>query len=106
MLISPGFFEVPVNLKEQDAFHLTIEEYLLALISMVEELVSFLLSLCPFLLPLSSCVSIVSAYLTGVVASVPFGGQLRHPGRLYPSVTDRKLHQGPICRVPAAESEE
>lgn len=33
------FFAVPVNLKEQDAFHLTIEEYLLALISMVEELV-------------------------------------------------------------------
>lgn len=31
---------VPVNLKEQDAFHLTIEEYLLALISVVEELVS------------------------------------------------------------------
>lgn len=30
---------VPVNLKEQDAFHLTIEEYLLALIAMVEELV-------------------------------------------------------------------
>lgn len=30
---------VPVNLKEQDAFHLTIEEYLLSLISMVEELV-------------------------------------------------------------------
>jgi hypothetical protein len=33
------FLDVPVNLKEQDAFHLTIEEYLLALISMVEELV-------------------------------------------------------------------
>ncbi|KAJ5093391.1 hypothetical protein N7456_009252 [Penicillium angulare] len=32
------FLEVPVNLKGQDAFHLTIEEYLLALISMVEEL--------------------------------------------------------------------
>lgn len=30
---------VPVNLKERDEFHLTIEEYLLALISMVEELV-------------------------------------------------------------------
>jgi hypothetical protein len=29
---------VPVNLKDEDAFHLTIEEYLLALISMVEEL--------------------------------------------------------------------
>jgi hypothetical protein len=33
---------VPVNLKEQDAFHLTIEEYLLALIGMVEELVGIL----------------------------------------------------------------
>jgi predicted translin family RNA/ssDNA-binding protein len=32
------FLEIPVNLKEQDAFHLTIEEYLLALIAMVEEL--------------------------------------------------------------------
>ncbi|KAJ5736166.1 uncharacterized protein N7483_001291 [Penicillium malachiteum] len=32
------FLEVPFNLKEKDAFHLTIEEYLLALISMVEEL--------------------------------------------------------------------
>lgn len=30
---------VPVNLKEQDAFHLTIEEYLLSLIAMAEELV-------------------------------------------------------------------
>lgn len=32
---------VPVNLKEEDAFHLTIEEYLLALIAMVEELVCY-----------------------------------------------------------------
>ncbi|KAJ5234974.1 uncharacterized protein N7469_004142 [Penicillium citrinum] len=32
------FLDVPINLKEQDAFHLTIEEYLLALIAMVEEL--------------------------------------------------------------------
>ncbi|KAJ5239582.1 hypothetical protein N7468_004201 [Penicillium chermesinum] len=32
------FLEVPVNLKESDAFHLTIEEYLLGLIAMVEEL--------------------------------------------------------------------
>lgn len=29
---------VPVNCKDEDKFHLTIEEYLLALISMVEEL--------------------------------------------------------------------
>lgn len=31
---------VPVNLKDRDAFHLTIEEYLLALVSLIEELVS------------------------------------------------------------------
>ena len=31
--------EVPVNLKDRDAFHLTIEEYLLALVSLLEELV-------------------------------------------------------------------
>ena len=31
---------VPVNLKERDEFHLTIEEYLLALISLLDELVS------------------------------------------------------------------
>lgn len=30
---------VPVNLKEIDAFHITIEEYLQALITLVEELV-------------------------------------------------------------------
>ncbi|KKK14551.1 hypothetical protein P175DRAFT_0435899 [Aspergillus ochraceoroseus IBT 24754] len=32
------FLDIPVNLKGEDAFHLTIEEYLLALIAMVEEL--------------------------------------------------------------------
>lgn len=30
-----------MNLKEEDAFHLTLEEYLLALISMIEELVCY-----------------------------------------------------------------
>lgn len=39
LTISNRLFIVPVNLKEEDAFHLTIEEYLLALIAMVEELV-------------------------------------------------------------------
>ncbi|PCG89882.1 Translin [Penicillium occitanis (nom. inval.)] len=33
-----NFLNVPVNLKDEDKFHLTIEEYLLSLISMVEEL--------------------------------------------------------------------
>jgi len=32
------FLGIPVNLKDEDKFHLTIEEFLLALISMVEEL--------------------------------------------------------------------
>ena len=31
---------VPVNLKDEDAFHLTIEEYLQSLISLIDELVS------------------------------------------------------------------
>lgn len=31
--------KVPVNLKERDAFHLTIEEYLLSLVSLIEDLV-------------------------------------------------------------------
>ena len=30
--------EVPVNLKDEDTFHITIEEYLHALVSMIEEL--------------------------------------------------------------------
>ena len=30
---------VPVNVKDEDTFHLTIEEYLLALVSLIEELV-------------------------------------------------------------------
>ena len=30
---------VPVNLRETDAFHLTIEEYLQSLISLIDELV-------------------------------------------------------------------
>ena len=30
---------VPVNLKDEDAFHLTIEEYLQSLISLIDELV-------------------------------------------------------------------
>jgi len=34
---------VPVNLKDRDAFHLTIEEYLHALISLLDELVRILL---------------------------------------------------------------
>jgi hypothetical protein len=35
------FRVVPVNLKDRDAFHLTIEEYLLALISLLDELVRY-----------------------------------------------------------------
>ena len=34
-----SYSTVPVNLKDRDEFHLTIEEYLHALISLIEELV-------------------------------------------------------------------
>ena len=30
---------VPINVKDRDVFHLTIEEYLLSIVSLVEELV-------------------------------------------------------------------
>ncbi|KAK5099689.1 Translin-1 [Exophiala xenobiotica] len=33
-----SFFNVPVNVKDQDTFHITIEDYLLALCSTIEEL--------------------------------------------------------------------
>ena len=33
--------KVPVNLKVYDAFHLTIEEYLLALVSLIEDLACY-----------------------------------------------------------------
>jgi len=33
-----AIFSVPVNLKDRDAFHITIEEYLLGLISVVDDL--------------------------------------------------------------------
>lgn len=38
-LLSLVLKTVPVNLKDRDAFHLTIEEYLQSLISLIEELV-------------------------------------------------------------------
>lgn len=89
---------VPVNLKEQDAFHLTIEEYLLSLISMAEELVSHLIIGYNQLLQLGSWLQ--------TNEQVPSGCELGHPGRLHASRADRKLHQGPVCWVPAAEPEE
>jgi predicted translin family RNA/ssDNA-binding protein len=36
--IATDMFTVPVNLKDRDAFHISIEEYLQALISLIEEL--------------------------------------------------------------------
>lgn len=33
-----SYFTVPVNLKDRDAFHITIEEYLQSLITLIEEL--------------------------------------------------------------------
>lgn len=40
-----GVLGIPVNLKTEDKFHLTIEEYLHAVLSLVEELVPFFLFL-------------------------------------------------------------
>lgn len=69
---------VPVNLKDQDAFHLTIEEYLLALISLVEELVSLT---CFIFIQPSWLLSVVSARC-----------QFCHTGWLRSSTADQ-----PVC---------
>ena len=38
-VINRNLYIVPVNLEERDTFHLTIEEYLISLTSLIEELV-------------------------------------------------------------------
>lgn len=84
-----------MNLKEQDSFHLTIEEYLLSLIAMAEELVR------RFNQPFYD-------YLYGqqLINIVSSGRQLSYPWGLHAPCADRKLCQGFVCRVSAAESEE
>lgn len=42
----PGFL-VPTNVKDRDTFHITTEEYLHGLISLIEELVSVVIQSCP-----------------------------------------------------------
>lgn len=85
---------VPVNLKEQDAFHLTIEEYLLSLIAMAEELV------------LSLYLNMFTGRTQLTQLIVPSGRQLGDPRRLYATRADWKLHQGLVCRVSVTEFEE
>ena len=87
---------VPVNLKEQDSFHLTIEEYLLSLIAMAEELVS------RFNHPIHD--HLYGQQLISMIVSS--GCQLGHPWGLHAPHADRQLRQGFVCRVSAAESEE
>lgn len=82
-----------MNLKEQDSFHLTIEEYLLSLIAMAEELVRCVNQL--------DC--LYGQQLMNIVSS---GCQLGHPWGLYAPHADRQLCQGFVCRVSAAEFEE
>lgn len=85
---------VPVNLKTEDKFHLTIEEYLHAVINLVEELVD----------PLSFSSSF---YLTPQGKKIdPSHNQRRHPARLSSSANDQPLRERHSLVVPGSEPEE
>ena len=71
--------KIPVNVKDRDTFHLTIEEYLLALISLLDELVSALFALPCIVIKLISY-------------SVKTRTQFRNAGGPQTSVTDRTVH--------------
>jgi hypothetical protein len=83
---------VPVNLKDRDEFHLTIEEYLQSLISLVEELVRHYLA---FVLTKSL------TYFTD-----PPRSQCCHSRRLRASAADQPVRQGLACRLPDSQPQE
>lgn len=64
---------VPVNLKDKDAFHISIEEYLQSLITLIEELVSL-----PGTLP--SILAVGAAF--GVVCCCPWNALTKSKARL------------------------
>lgn len=82
---------VPVNLKDQDVFHLSIEEYLQSLISLVDELACQ-----PFCM-----IDLDTKQMVGSARS-----QLGHPGRLRETTADQSVHQGRTCRFPNTQLKE
>ena len=83
---------VPVNLKDRDAFHITIEEYLQSLITLIDELVG------PRL-----------AQIRGLVMKLLIGTssrELRHTWGLRTPSTDKSIYQGCPRWVPNSQSEE
>lgn len=82
---------MPVNLKDQDAFHLTIEEYLHALISLIEELVR-------------SATTVRQSWAdrsTGTLSS-----QFRDTGRLWKAFADQPICEGSARRFSDSQPEE
>lgn len=82
---------VPVNLKDQDTFHLTIEEYLQSLISLIDEMVSR-----PF------CTMNVDTQQNQGSARCQFG----HLGRLRETASNQSIYQRCACRFPNTQPEE
>lgn len=82
---------MPVNLKDQDAFHLTIEEYLHALISLIEELVR----------------SITSVHQSWADRSAgTLSSQFCDTGRLWKAFADQPICEGPARRFSDPQPEE
>ena len=82
---------VPVNLKDRDAFHITLEDYLLAVTELVQELVSH-----------------AHATPTGwrLICLGSTCRELCNTGRLFPPSADQQVHQRRPCGLSAVESQE
>ena len=83
---------VPVNLKDRDAFHLTIEEYLQSLISLIDELVSS---------SISSSITLLILLSSGTP-----GCQFSDLRKLRKAPSDQSVYQGCARRLPDSQSEE
>ena len=78
---------VPVNLKDRDAFHLTIEEYLQSLISLIDELV---------------CLSLKCAISSSQHLGA-FGYEFSDAWRLRDASPDKSIRQRCAFRLPDPE---
>lgn len=95
---------VPINIKETDTFHLTIEEYLFALISLVDELVSLSdFTYFFFFFWHWGSTMLIDFSLNN---AEPPSCQQRHTRRLLAPAPNKQVHQRDPCRLPTTELEE
>ena len=85
-------YSVPIDVKDRDVFHITTEEYLLALTDLIEELVSIVHRRYPQ--------RVLTHSLTGKTR-----GQLSDLGRFPKTASDQQVCEGTPRRLPNTEHE-